>query len=58
MAGLHLHGLDPRVVLGGQRVQDEVAVLVDAYQVPRLQLLRVHQPLPRSAELTKCHAVC
>ena len=33
------HFSSPRVVLGGQRVQDEVAVLVHAHQVARLQRL-------------------
>mmetsp|Transcript_31688 Transcript_31688/g.75269 ORF Transcript_31688/g.75269 Transcript_31688/m.75269 type:complete len:334 (+) Transcript_31688:294-1295(+) len=41
---VHLHGLHPGVVLRRERVEDEVAVLVDSHQVARLKRLRVHQP--------------
>lgn len=36
---IHLHRLDARVKLGGQRLQDEVRILVDADQVARLELV-------------------
>eukprot|EP00037_Helgoeca_nana_P025280 m.274576 g.274576 ORF g.274576 m.274576 type:complete len:377 (+) comp26901_c1_seq1:1639-2769(+) len=38
-----LHRLHSRVVLGGQRVQDQVRVFVHAHQVCRLQILRWYQ---------------
>eukprot|EP00983_Pelagomonas_calceolata_P045129 1139574-Pelagomonas_calceolata.AAC.5 len=40
---IHLHGLDPGVILRRQGIQDEVRVLVHAHQVPRLQGVGIHQ---------------
>ena len=36
---VHLHGLHPRVILGGQLVEHQVRVLVHAHQVAGLQVL-------------------
>lgn len=40
----YLHGLDPRVVLRRQLVEDEIAVLVHSDQVLRFEVLRLDQP--------------
>ena len=40
---VNLHRLHTRIILGRQRVQDEVGVLVDAHQVARLEFVRVNQ---------------
>ena len=41
--GVHLHRLHPRVVLGGELLQDEVGVFVHAHQVARFHVLRFNQ---------------
>mmetsp|Transcript_7696 Transcript_7696/g.26505 ORF Transcript_7696/g.26505 Transcript_7696/m.26505 type:complete len:458 (+) Transcript_7696:35-1408(+) len=47
---VHLHHLDPRVVLGRQGVQHQVAVLVHADEVARLEGLRVDQAHDRQED--------
>ena len=41
---LHSAHLDSGVILCRERVQDQVAVLVDTHQITRFQRISVHQP--------------
>mmetsp|Transcript_9208 Transcript_9208/g.35846 ORF Transcript_9208/g.35846 Transcript_9208/m.35846 type:complete len:340 (-) Transcript_9208:62-1081(-) len=40
---VNLHGLDAAVVLRGEHVEDEIRVLIDAYQIRGLQLVSVDE---------------